>query len=61
MFYVTDLTGTKIVNATRQATIRRHLLDVLHGREAGKDGVRDGARETPGATPPAKAAKAVSR
>jgi [protein-PII] uridylyltransferase len=60
-FYVTDLTGSKIVNSTRQTTVRRQLLDVLHGREAGKDGVRDGARETPGATPPAKAAKAVSR
>jgi [protein-PII] uridylyltransferase len=30
-FYVTDLTGSKITNAARHATIRKTLLDVLNG------------------------------
>ena len=29
VFYVTDLTGTKIASATRQDTIRRRLLEVF--------------------------------
>ncbi|MCP8938059.1 [protein-PII] uridylyltransferase [Alsobacter sp. SYSU M60028] len=33
VFYVTDLTGSKVTHASRQATIRRQLLEVLHGRE----------------------------
>jgi len=33
VFYVTDLTGSKIINAARHATIRRQLLEVLAGRE----------------------------
>jgi [protein-PII] uridylyltransferase len=28
-FYVTDLTGAKVVNPARQAAVRRHLLDVF--------------------------------
>lgn len=32
-FYVTDLTGAKIVNANRQAAIRRHLIEVLEGED----------------------------
>ena len=34
MFYVTDLTGTKVVNPNRQAAIRRHLMEVLQGRDS---------------------------
>ncbi len=34
VFYVSDLTGTKIAAASRQAAIRRALLDVLGAREA---------------------------
>jgi [protein-PII] uridylyltransferase len=33
-FYVTDLTGAKIVNTNRQAAIRRHLIEVLGGEDA---------------------------
>jgi [protein-PII] uridylyltransferase len=33
VFYVTDLTGTKITHAGRQATIRRTLLDVFKTEE----------------------------
>ena len=33
-FYVTDLTGQKIENPTRQAAIRERLLAVLDGRTA---------------------------
>jgi [protein-PII] uridylyltransferase len=32
-FYVTDLIGAKIVSANRQASIRRHLLQVFGGEE----------------------------
>jgi [protein-PII] uridylyltransferase len=28
-FYVTDLTGAKVINPARQAAVRRHLLDVF--------------------------------
>lgn len=34
VFYVTDLTGTKVTHASRQATIRRTLLDVFKSEEA---------------------------
>jgi [protein-PII] uridylyltransferase len=34
VFYVADLTGTKVVNPNRQAAIRRHLMEVLQGRDA---------------------------
>jgi [protein-PII] uridylyltransferase len=34
VFYVTDLTGTKVTHAGRQSTIRRTLLDVFKGEEA---------------------------
>jgi [protein-PII] uridylyltransferase len=34
VFYVADLTGTKVVNPSRQAAIRRHLMEVLQGRDA---------------------------
>jgi [protein-PII] uridylyltransferase len=34
VFYVTDLTGTKVTHASRQATIRRTLLDVFKTEEA---------------------------
>ncbi len=34
VFYVTDLTGTKVTHASRQATIRRVLLDVFKTNEA---------------------------
>lgn len=34
VFYVTDLTGTKVTHAGRQATIRRTLLDVFKTEEA---------------------------
>jgi hypothetical protein len=39
VFYVTDLTGSKVAHPSRQAAIRRHLRDVLHGpvRDSGKD------------------------
>ena len=33
VFYVTDLTGTKVTHAGRQATIRRTLLEVFKGEE----------------------------
>jgi [protein-PII] uridylyltransferase len=33
VFYVTDLTGTKITHAGRQATISRTLLDVFKSEE----------------------------
>jgi len=33
VFYVTDLTGTKVTHAGRQATIRRALLDVFKAEE----------------------------
>jgi [protein-PII] uridylyltransferase len=33
VFYVTDLTGTKVTHAGRQATVRRALLDVFKGEE----------------------------
>ncbi|MFC4171196.1 [protein-PII] uridylyltransferase [Microvirga sp. GCM10011540] len=33
VFYVTDLTGTKVTHASRQATIRRTLLDVFKAEE----------------------------
>ena len=29
VFYVTDLTGAKVINPARQAAVRRHLLDVF--------------------------------
>ncbi|MFO1150754.1 MAG: [protein-PII] uridylyltransferase [Alsobacter sp.] len=50
VFYVTDLTGTKVINGNRQAAIRRHLIDVLAGREtAGHPGpVKEPARTPPG-------------
>ena len=35
VFYVTDLTGSKITHAGRQAAIRRTILDVLDRRDAG--------------------------
>jgi [protein-PII] uridylyltransferase len=31
VFYVTDLTGGKVVNGGRQAAIKRHLLDLFEG------------------------------
>ena len=34
VFYVTDLTGTKITHSGRQASIRRALLEVFEGDEA---------------------------
>jgi len=34
VFYVTDLTGTKVTHAGRQATIRRTLLDVFKAEES---------------------------
>src|ERR1700674_991834 len=43
VFYVTDLTGAKIVLAPRQTAIRRGLLDVFQGHE------RDAAKRTPAA------------
>ncbi|RFB79225.1 [protein-PII] uridylyltransferase [Methylovirgula sp. 4M-Z18] len=36
VFYVTDLTGAKVTNATRQAAIKRHLLEVFAVDEDGK-------------------------
>ena len=35
VFYVTDLVGHKIVNANRQAAIRRHLIGVFGGEKTG--------------------------
>ncbi|MGL4323729.1 MAG: [protein-PII] uridylyltransferase [Beijerinckiaceae bacterium] len=35
VFYVTDLTGAKIENATRQNTIRKQLMDALKGSDGG--------------------------
>jgi len=35
-FYVTDLVGHKITNATRQGNIRRKLLALLGGEENAK-------------------------
>ena len=35
-FYVTDLVGHKISNATRQGNIRRKLLGVLSGENGSK-------------------------
>jgi [protein-PII] uridylyltransferase len=34
VFYVTDLTGTKVTHASRQSTIRRTLLEVFKAEEA---------------------------
>ncbi len=62
VFYVTDLTGTKVVNGNRQASIRRHLVDVLAGREPVKDHAPQAAREPPRqAAVEARAARAPSR
>ncbi|WP_293854506.1 [protein-PII] uridylyltransferase [uncultured Alsobacter sp.] len=40
VFYVTDLTGTKVMNATRQAAIRRGLLDVLQAVPVARDAAK---------------------
>ncbi|GGH08175.1 bifunctional uridylyltransferase/uridylyl-removing enzyme [Alsobacter metallidurans] len=37
VFYVTDLTGSKIVNPAKQGSIRRHLMDVLQARDTHRD------------------------
>jgi [protein-PII] uridylyltransferase len=34
VFYVTDLTGTKVTHAGRQSTIRRTLLEVFKAEES---------------------------
>jgi [protein-PII] uridylyltransferase len=34
VFYVTDLTGTKVTHAGRQASIRRTLLEVFNTEES---------------------------
>jgi [protein-PII] uridylyltransferase len=36
VFYVTDLTGTKVSHPSRQAAIRRALLDVFEGEDGGQ-------------------------
>jgi [protein-PII] uridylyltransferase len=36
VFYVTDLTGTKVSHPSRQAAIRRALLDVFEGEDSGQ-------------------------
>ncbi|WP_460448197.1 [protein-PII] uridylyltransferase [Alsobacter sp. SYSU BS001988] len=41
VFYVTDLTGSKIANAARQASVRRHLMDVLQARDPGRERDRE--------------------
>jgi [protein-PII] uridylyltransferase len=41
VFYVTDLTGSKIANAARQASVRRHLMDVLLARDPGRERDRE--------------------
>ena len=46
VFYVADLTNAKIVNVTRQATIRKNLLEVF---------------SSPVATPPLTAPKSIAR
>ena len=33
-FYVTDLTGAKIVSPSRQAAIKRHLVAILNGERS---------------------------
>jgi [protein-PII] uridylyltransferase len=33
VFYVTDLTGKKVISDTRQETIRKRLIAVLDGSE----------------------------
>jgi [protein-PII] uridylyltransferase len=37
VFYVTDLTGAKIINKNRQNAIRRRLLTALQGADAAVD------------------------
>ena len=37
VFYVTDLTGTKVANPARQAAIRRALLEVLSSRDPSRE------------------------
>jgi [protein-PII] uridylyltransferase len=39
VFYVTDLTGAKIINAARQGAIRRHLLEIF-GAESERKQIR---------------------
>ncbi len=49
-FYVTDLTGLKITNASRQAAIRRQLTEILGAPEAtGRPSGRKAAPEAAGA------------
>ena len=43
VFYVTDLTGTKITHSGRQASIRRALLEALDGDEAAEHAPRRSA------------------
>ena len=45
-FYVTDLTGGKIVSPSRQATIKRQLLEVFSG--SGRKARSQGSRPPPG-------------
>jgi [protein-PII] uridylyltransferase len=63
VFYVTDLTGTKVVNGNRQAAIRRHLIEVLAGRDAAHSTGRESAsREPPRAVAPeARVVRSPSR
>jgi [protein-PII] uridylyltransferase len=52
-FYVTDLTGLKLTNQTRQAAVRRALLDVFGAPPAA--GPRTTGRKRQDAPPPAQA------
>jgi len=45
-FYVTDLTGAKIISPQRQVTIKRQLLDVFKGRLVKSPTLHQGVAET---------------
>jgi [protein-PII] uridylyltransferase len=48
VFYVTDLTGAKIVSGSRQAAIRRTLMEVLRNEDDGQGAGRgEAARARP--------------
>jgi [protein-PII] uridylyltransferase len=44
VFYVTDLTGTKVTHPGRQSAIRRALLEVFEGEPAVEPALRAAAR-----------------
>ena len=41
VFYVTDLTGAKIVGAARQTSIKRHLTQIFADEETARPAARN--------------------